>query len=282
MNRKSAFTLIELLVVIAIIAILAAILFPVFAQARAKARQTSCLSNMKQIGLGIMMYSQDYDEILPGNTNLNGPGEPTDGRWPAPATTAHSAGLSEPMGWNQPYNAANPGTYRIWARDIQPYIKNLQVFHCPSTKLRSSEAAGCNAAANTCEVNGVANAGNGNILLNGIAASKALAAIPAPADIIFAHEVRNYNRVAQEKPRGILVGSEVQYTNFTNAFYDSLHSDGANLLFCDGHAKWQKRGAIRYAQFGAPVSLNPALPVNLPQDDAIANANTGLIYRSEF
>jgi prepilin-type N-terminal cleavage/methylation domain-containing protein/prepilin-type processing-associated H-X9-DG protein len=65
--RREAFTLIELLVVIAIIAILAAILFPVFAQAREKARQTSCLSNLKQIGLGAVMYAQDYDEVFPGN-----------------------------------------------------------------------------------------------------------------------------------------------------------------------------------------------------------------------
>ena len=65
MNSKKGFTLIELLVVIAIIAILAAILFPVFAQAREKARQASCLSNLKQLGLGLMMYGQDYDETMP-------------------------------------------------------------------------------------------------------------------------------------------------------------------------------------------------------------------------
>src|SRR5690242_8344294 len=63
--KRKAFTLIELLVVIAIIAILAAILFPVFAQAREKARQTTCLSNLRQLGLGFKMYAQDYDETYP-------------------------------------------------------------------------------------------------------------------------------------------------------------------------------------------------------------------------
>src|SRR6201990_1309136 len=70
-GTRAAFTLIELLVVIAIIAILAAILFPVFAQAREKARQTSCLSNEKQLGLGVLQYVQDYDEVFPMANSTN-------------------------------------------------------------------------------------------------------------------------------------------------------------------------------------------------------------------
>ena len=93
---RSAFTLIELLVVIAIIAILAAILFPVFARARENARRSSCQSNLKQIALGIKQYTQDYDERFPLVVT------------PSPAT--------------------EPG----WAYSIQPYLKSEQIFQCPS------------------------------------------------------------------------------------------------------------------------------------------------------
>ena len=103
-----AFTLIELLVVIAIIAILAAILFPVFAQAREKARQTSCLSNMKQLILSEIMYTQDYDETLPRLRERN-------------------------IKFTPPK----------WAYGIQdallPYIKNEDVLHCPSDSIRRDD-----------------------------------------------------------------------------------------------------------------------------------------------
>ncbi len=92
---RNAFTLIELLVVIAIIAILASILFPVFARARENARRASCQSNLKQIGLGIMQYTQDYDEAMPQAAQRDNP-------------------------------------YFGWAQVIQPYIKSYQLFQCPS------------------------------------------------------------------------------------------------------------------------------------------------------
>jgi prepilin-type processing-associated H-X9-DG protein len=114
--------------------------------------------------------------------------------------------------------------------------------------------------------------------VNGIVNGANLAALTAPADLIYLHEVRNFNRIAQEKPR-LVDGDPTSATNFSHAFYDRLHNDGANLLFADGHARWQRRDAIRYAQFGAPVDLNPDKPTHLPLDDDTATARNGLVYK---
>lgn len=114
MKRKRGFTLIELLVVIAIIAILAAILFPVFAKAREAARKSSCISNMKQIGLGMLMYAQDYDEKFPAGKNNCSHG---------PFDSWNQAG----MGIDDFHMQA-----QWFAYVVQPYIKNQGVFKCPS------------------------------------------------------------------------------------------------------------------------------------------------------
>ena len=112
-NARVGFTLIELLVVIAIIAILAAILFPVFAQAREKARAISCLSNTKQIGTATMMYSQDYDEMLYGY------------RFQAPAGNMNPY-AADPLVAN---NAKRPIFFN---QLLYPYTKNDQIWRCPS------------------------------------------------------------------------------------------------------------------------------------------------------
>jgi prepilin-type N-terminal cleavage/methylation domain-containing protein/prepilin-type processing-associated H-X9-DG protein len=111
-GSRRGFTLIELLVVIAIIAILAAILFPVFAQAREKARSTGCSSNLRQLGTAFQMYAQDYDETLP------------------PASYRGAAGATQPD---------NYGAWR-WPWLVMPYLKTMQIALCPSDGTSYSDA----------------------------------------------------------------------------------------------------------------------------------------------
>ena len=128
-GTRSAFTLIELLVVIAIIAILAAILFPVFARARENARRSSCQSNLKQIGLGVLLYTQDYDEKYP-------------------------AGYMPTNGVNVP-----------WPVVLQPYVKSTQVFLPPSNT--APENSYMRRSNNTIPVSYLANGGGDNDYFGG-------------------------------------------------------------------------------------------------------------------
>jgi prepilin-type N-terminal cleavage/methylation domain-containing protein/prepilin-type processing-associated H-X9-DG protein len=178
---RRGFTLIELLVVIAIIAILAAILFPVFARAREKARQASCLSNVKQLSLGFQMYKQDYDET-----------------WPMFFWTAATGWEPIASGW--------------WGGEIAPYIKNTQIFLCPS-----KTDTVCSYPYN-----------------NGYLSGQKDAVIASPAStVIIADGLWNgwY---------GIDGITMVPY-NQANCRISPAHNDGANMGFCDGHGKWESK-----------------------------------------
>ena len=165
---RKGFTLIELLVVIAIIAILAAILFPVFAQAREKARQTTCLSNDKQWGNAFMMYVQDYDETMPLAWGS------ADG-----VTTSWNSQITTPSNW-RPGNTVLRDQW--WSNSIQPYIKNFGVYGCPSTT--DNKVSGVDYSAATSTPPKI------SITYNGLMNQYKLAAIPFPTAAVLMWEGR--------------------------------------------------------------------------------------------
>jgi prepilin-type N-terminal cleavage/methylation domain-containing protein/prepilin-type processing-associated H-X9-DG protein len=190
---RRGFTLIELLVVIAIIAILAAILFPVFAKAREKARQTSCLSNEKQLMLGFLMYAQDYDEVLP---------------------LAKGAVVS--------------GRLMAAADLVMPYVKNTQIFFCPSSHHPMTQYSGC-AGGTGCW---------GTSWLTDYLAvqchyGQPIGFFKTPADSGF----------LTEHWRGCEVITQCGATHdfLSDGSWDNCpfpHNEGANVAFVDGHCKW--------------------------------------------
>ena len=219
-TRSSGFTLIELLVVIAIIAILAAILFPVFAQAREKARQTACLSNFKQIGAALMMYAQDYDETLP----------------------THSIGSGDWIVafYNEPTSYAATVPRISWMYAIQPYLKNTMVYQCPDAIENTGAAAPTVLS-------------RASYYGNGVVFGRAIAVIPNPASIIWSHEGIDITKNSVTRPSGCpstACPNLTGYRAWLAASYDNIHINGGNLLYCDGHAKWAKQSSIPASAFG--------------------------------
>jgi len=227
---RSGFTLIELLVVIAIIAILAAILFPVFAKVREKARQTSCLSNEKQLGLGFTQYVEDYDE-----------------HWPCDgAKTTNSLGYG-------------------WAGQIYPYVKSTGVYGCPDD-LQNSQGGepivSYSANLSLLRTDPQTNSYDPHT-------GQAIATETAPANTVILTEVTGiYANITSptELPayNGVL-SSVTNGTNYVYPFADEApggtettgplggnpqtgnvarHTNGSNFLMCDGHAKWLNPGSV--------------------------------------
>ena len=207
---RAAFTLIELLVVIAIIGILAALLFPVFARAREAARKTACLSNMRQLGLGFQMYTQDYDEALPNSTD----GTP-------------GAGLLGAWNFYKVFPAnGSPGSFDVTQGGLFPYIKNKQIYICPSDA--EGRQSGDSYAANSC-------AFLGNAI--GFETGKALAAFDAPASFMLLGEEAspggNNDNISLAG-----VSTDDAYMLYIFNKFSTRHTEGSNLTFVDGHSKW--------------------------------------------
>lgn len=199
-RRCRGFTLIELLVVIAIIAILASILFPVFARARENARRSSCQSNLKQIGLGFAQYVQDYDEKLP------------------------------PTGIGTP-----PAAPQGWADALQPYLKSIQIYQCPSETTPPQTDPTVN--------------GYTDYWMNTLTSGKHIATFESTAVTILSFEGPANAQPASANSNGKeyedrATKSGVSYGagGWTGQAY--RHLDGTNFGFADGHVKWLKPESI--------------------------------------
>jgi len=194
-KKRDGFTLIELLVVIAIIAILAAMLFPVFGRAREKARTASCQSNEKQISLGIMMYAQDYDET------------------PCPSRSNQDV---------------------VWTALVKPYVKNDQVFVCPSAiDSRYGEVW---------SDRGWLSIGlNRNLEDLTTAVARPLADYAQPAQTLMLIDSTGGDTASNY--RGFQV-REDRAINASQSGINDRHTKGANVAFMDGHVKWYKATTI--------------------------------------
>src|SRR5579871_3159569 len=250
-NRK-AFTLIELLVVIAIIAILAAILFPVFAQAREKARQASCLSNLKQLGLASGMYVQDYDEqFYPHRFNCKSGGSFT--------TCSQYLDGSIPNALTRFTGGAQDRYY--WCFLLQPYIKNYQVFQCADTPNAFTPVSGpspvCAAPGCTGTSYGGQNSyGHNDIYLspagafadpNGNPATVALAAVPRVASAIMITDSTYYGTAFDPTNASGMTqfGNCVDGTDCTVEanYFNSQGAQYVNYWMNIGNADWSYRAA---------------------------------------
>jgi prepilin-type N-terminal cleavage/methylation domain-containing protein/prepilin-type processing-associated H-X9-DG protein len=225
--RKKAFTLIELLVVIAIIAILAAILFPVFARARENARRASCMSNLKQIALGMQMYIQDYDSRYPSPYAL----DESSGSKKLIIDTDKSmpSGVYSSYYISSSYGSATYGHYVTWMDLIQPYTKSTQIFACPSADRTTDPSYGYNMV--------FGSFGSDSYWYKKVADTYWIPMIESevqrPSEVIMFMDSNKADGALRASPQ-----SNVDY------YVRVPHLDGGNQAYADGHVKWIPRPKV--------------------------------------
>jgi prepilin-type N-terminal cleavage/methylation domain-containing protein/prepilin-type processing-associated H-X9-DG protein len=238
------FTLIELLVVIAIIAILAAILFPVFARARENARRASCASNMKQLGLGVHQYTQDYDEKFPANS-----------RYAADGVTLNP-------GNTQADDFATTTVQNPFAC-IYPYVKNWQVYRCPSAVKDTTFYPPNGDNDTSYSVNGALISYHDGVIL-GYQTGIPVTRVERSSEIIYMQENWYRTNNARFFPQVNSGAWSYSYWHYVDPYFSpapnneglsSRHFDGGNLLFVDGHVKWRKYKSLSSLDFGLSSTI---------------------------
>lgn len=225
---RKGFTLIELLVVIAIIAILAAMLFPVFAKAREKARQTACLAHLKQIGTAVLMYAQDYDEMYPINYQdaASGPG------------TAAQIPLT-------------------WPNRLMPYIKNSQVYRCPSDgRTPNVDFPGCRPILQSYCWNRRLGM---DLPAWGYWDVVSMAQVAAPAQCAMLWDDSADWLAAGWGGAFNTLDSPDWAGSFDPEVLKGRHNDGDNFMFADGHAKWIHTRSLPDVTTIPGITLDPSV-----------------------
>lgn len=248
--KRSGFTLIELLVVIAIIAILAAILFPVFAQAKVAAKKTACLSNIKQLATATMIYLSDYDDVIPANGEGMLPAGAGDWSTMEPYTgqsdfygNPYGAGAGGDPPNQAPLGFMDPAVVQNWGQEIYPYVKSMDMYVSPGASNDSNPK--------WAPVPNNSQAGRTSYMMNGCSSRLSHTAISVPADIVLYQSRATTVKEAIVSPRRAFFNDGAKHANDADLSWAGFNfGKGGNYGMSDGHAKFYKRNAIKFKNLG--------------------------------